>query len=86
MFQGSVYHLRSSKADEETEGLAAIKARVNVQKPSEADLAGDNELFYRLAETEVSQEAAGRFLELSGDESDGGFELGVPGDLVEIVS
>ncbi len=68
------------------QGLAAVKARVNVQKPSEKDLEGDNDLFNRLARTEVTQEAAGRFLELSGDESAGGFELGVPADLVEIVS
>ena len=68
------------------QGLAAIKARVNVQKPSEADLQGDNDLFYQLAQTEVTQKAADRFLELSGDESDGAFELGVPGDMVEILS
>lgn len=68
------------------QGLAAVKARVNVQKPSEKDLEGDNDLFNRLARTEVTQEAAGRFLELSGDESAEGFELGVPADLVEIVS
>ncbi len=68
------------------QGLAAVKARVNVQKPSEADLRGDNELFYKLAGTEVTQEAAGLFLELSGGERAGGFELGVPADLVEIVS
>ena len=68
------------------QGLAAIKGRVNVRGPSEADLAGDNELFYELAGTGVAQRAAGRFLELSGGEREGGFELGVPGDLVEIVS
>lgn len=68
------------------QGLAAVKARVNVQKPSEADLQGDNDLFYGLAGTGVSEAAAGRFLALGGNESEGGFELGVPGDIVEIVA
>lgn len=68
------------------QGLEAIKARVNVRKPGEADLQGDNDLFYELAGTRVAQEAAGRFLELSGEESEGAFELGVPADLVQIVA
>lgn len=68
------------------QGLAAIKARVNVQRPSEGDLEGDNEVFVRLTGTEVSEKAADRFLVLGGDQSAGGFELGVPDDVVEIVS
>ncbi len=67
------------------QGLAAIKARVNVQRPSEGDLEGDNELFFRLAGTEVTGRAGDRFIELSGDERGGAFELGVPDDIVEIV-
>ena len=67
------------------QGLAAIKARVNVQRPSEGDLEGDNEVFVRLTGTEVSEKAADRFLVLGGDQSAGGFELGVPDDVVEIV-
>lgn len=68
------------------QGLAAIKARVNVQRPSEGDLEGDNEVFVRLTGTEVSEKAADRFLVLGEEQSAGGFELGVPDDVVEIVS
>ena len=68
------------------QGIAAVKARVNVRKPSEADLQGDDDLFLRLGQTEVVQGAAGRFLELSGDQTAGAFELGLPADLVELVS
>ena len=64
------------------QGLAAMKARVNVQKPSEADLEGDRDLFVRLAGTEVVQVAADRFLELSGEQRDGAFEREVPDDVV----
>lgn len=68
------------------QGLAAVKARVNVQKPSVADLQGDDDLFLRLGRTEVVQEGGDRFLELSGDQSAGSFELGLPGDLVELAA
>lgn len=53
-------------------GSRRSKARVNVQKPSEADLAGDNELFTRLAQAALTQAAADRFVVLLGDEGAGG--------------
>ncbi|MCJ1451340.1 hypothetical protein MMC28_001676 [Mycoblastus sanguinarius] len=68
------------------QGLAAIKARVNVQKPSDADLQGDLDLFDQLAATNVTQEASDRFLELSGDETADSFELNLSDDLVEMDS
>lgn len=43
------------------QGLAAVKARVNAQMPSDEDLRGDNELFFELAETEVTRAAADSF-------------------------
>ena len=66
-------------------GLAGVKARVNVQKPGEDDLRGDNELFTRLAGTRVTEEAEALYFELSGNEAAGTFELGLPEDLTEIV-
>ena len=68
------------------QGLAAIKARVNVQKPSDAELEGDLDAFTPLAGTDVVQKAVERYLELSDDQSANRFELGLPGDLEEIVS
>ena len=68
------------------QGLAAMKARVNVQKPSEEDLDGDLELFEQLAKSSVSQAAARKFLQLSGDQSKGEFELDVPDDIYQISS
>ena len=68
------------------QGLAAIKARVNVQKPSEEDLDGDLELFNQLASTNVAQAAGQKFLQLSGEESLGAFELDVPDDIYQISS
>ena len=67
------------------QGLAAIKARVNVQKPSDADLQGDNDLFTQLTSTKVTQEAGTMFLKVSENESAGTFELNLPEDLTEIV-
>ena len=68
------------------QGLAAIKARVNVQKPSEEDLDGDLELFNQLANTDVQQAAGQKYLQLSGEESEGTFELDVPDDIDQISS
>ena len=68
------------------QGLAANKARVNAQKPSEEDLEGDLELFNQLAATKLSQDAAQKFLQLSGEESYGAFELNVPDDIDQISS
>ena len=68
------------------QGLAAIKARVNVQRPSDEDLNEDLELFNHLAETDVTQAASQKFLQLSGEESLGTFELDVPDDIDQISS
>jgi len=66
------------------QGLRAVKESVNRQKPSDADLDGDNAVFLQLAKTSVTQAAADKFLAL-GDEIRGSFELNVPDDLAEIV-
>ena len=67
------------------QGLGAVKARVNVQKPAEVDLQGDFELLGKLGVNEVSQKAEERFLALSDDQSGGAFELDIPDDLPQIV-
>ena len=68
------------------QGLAAIKARVNVQKPSDEDLKGDNDVFLELADTELTKAAADKFLKLSEEQSNNGFERGIPDDVVQILS
>ena len=68
------------------QALAAIKARVNVQRPSEVDLDEDLELFNQLVDTDVAQAAGQKYLRLSGEESGGAFELDVPDDIVQISS
>ncbi|KAL8797289.1 MAG: hypothetical protein Q9195_000443 [Heterodermia aff. obscurata] len=68
------------------QALAAIKARVNAQRPSEEDLDEDLELFGQLVDTDVAQAAGQKFLQLSGEESKGAFELDVPGDIDQISS
>lgn len=65
-------------------GLSAIKSRVNVQKPSEESIKGDNSLFTQLKKTAVVQQAQNRYLELSGNQSDSAFEKNIPEDLPEI--
>lgn len=67
------------------QGLAAVKQRVNVQKPSEQDLVGDFVLLGNLNPSKVSQLAADKFLELSEQQIDGGFERAIPQDMPEIV-
>ncbi|KAL8719212.1 MAG: hypothetical protein Q9225_003766 [Loekoesia sp. 1 TL-2023] len=68
------------------QGLAAVKARVNVQIPSDEDLKGDNDLFFKLAETEVTRAAADRYLKLSDEQSNNEFERGISDDIVQILS
>lgn len=68
------------------QGLAAVKARVNVQIPSEEDVVGDNALVFELAKSGVTRAAAAKFLSLSGEQSDNDFERGIPDDLVRILS
>jgi len=65
--------------------LAAIKARVSVQKQSDADLQGNNDLFFELVGTEVTQKAGDRFLVLGGNESDDRLKRGLPDDVAEVV-
>ena len=69
-----------------SQGLKAIKERVNVQKPTEQDLDGDLEIFSELVPTAVSQEASNRYLKLSDEESNNEFERGIPDDIVEFLS
>ena len=51
------------------QGLGAVKSRVNVQKPPEADLDGDFELLGKLSTSTVSQLTANKFLQLSDNQS-----------------
>ena len=67
------------------QGLAAIKARVNIQKPSEADLNADNDLFGRLGGTEITRAAADKYLKLSEEESNNVFERGIPDNVAQIL-
>jgi enoyl-CoA hydratase/carnithine racemase len=46
------------------QGLVAIKSRTNVQKPTEADVLGDNSLFIQLDKTTVVQQSQDRYLML----------------------
>ena len=66
------------------QGLRAIKERVNAQKPSDADLKADNDLFVELAGTDVTEKAGARYLQLSGEQSANEFELGIPGDIDQV--
>lgn len=58
------------------QGVEAVKARVNVQMPSEGDLEVDNELFVRLAGSSVAEAVGLKYLLLSEEESADVFELG----------
>ena len=62
------------------QGLAAIKSRVNVQKPTEADVLGDNRLFTKLEKTAVVQQSQDKYLVLSANEGDNTFEKDIPQD------
>ena len=62
--------------------LAAIKARINAKKPSDADLKIDNDIFYELFPTALN--AANRYLELSADQSGNQFELDLTKGLEEL--
>lgn len=57
-----------------------------MQKASDKDLWGDNEVFVALVATEVTQEAHDGCLVLRGNQSDGGFERGLPDDVAEVMS
>ncbi|MCJ1227568.1 hypothetical protein MMC12_004224 [Toensbergia leucococca] len=67
------------------QGLAAIKSRVNVQKPTEGDIKGDNSLFTELEKTTVVQQSQDRYLVLSANESANVFEKGIPEDIPEVL-
>lgn len=66
------------------QGLGAVKSRVNVQKPSEADLEGDGALLGKLSTSQVSQLTVDKFLELSNNQENGKFGLDVPEDMPQI--
>ena len=68
------------------QGLSAIKSRVNVQKPTEEDIRGDNSLFTQLEKTAVVQASQDRYLVLSGNESDSTFEKNIPQDVPQVLS
>ena len=68
------------------QALAAIKSRVNVQKPTEVDILGDNKLFTQLEMTAVVQKAQERYLVLSGNQSDNAFERNLPQDIPRILT
>ena len=68
------------------QGLAAIKARVNVQKPTRADILGDNSIFTQLEKTAVVQESQDKYLVLSANENANAFELGLPEDVSAVLT
>lgn len=63
------------------QGLAAIKSRVNIQKPTELAILGDNSLFRILENTEIVQQAQDRYLVLSANESNNAFDRDLPEDI-----
>ncbi|MCJ1278996.1 hypothetical protein MMC21_006817 [Puttea exsequens] len=67
------------------QGLQAVKASINLQKPSDADLDADLALFTELVPTVVSQKATDRYLKLSKNQTASAFELNEPINLPEIV-
>lgn len=67
------------------QGLQAVKARVNVQKPRDEDLLGDLKLFADLVPSAVSQSASNAYLKLSKNQTASVFELNEPEKLPEIV-
>ena len=67
------------------QGLKAVKARVNAQRPTDEELQGDLDLFSQLVPTTVVQEASDRYLDLSENQTKSAFELNEPQRLSEIV-
>ena len=67
------------------DALAAIKARINVTKPTEESLAGDNVAFLALTQSKVAQMAANRYLNLSKNQTASQFELNLTDNLVELM-
>ena len=65
-------------------GLSAIKARINVDKPSDASLKGDNDVFAKQVQTPESEKGSDRYLKLSNNEQGNAFELNLPDGLVEL--
>lgn len=61
--------------------LAAIKERINFNKPSDESLDGDNDVFYALSATTEAQRRADRYLELSDNQTGNQFELNLTEDL-----
>ena len=90
-FGGSIRHLAATALAERIatfpkQGLMAIKSRVNVQKPTEADIKRDNSLFTQLEKTQVVQGSQNRYLVLSANESDNAFEKDIPQDVPEVLT
>ena len=69
-----------------SQGLKAIKARVNAQKPGEKELNDDLVVFNELAQTALTQETVDRYLKLSAEESNNEFERGIPNDVAQVLS
>ena len=67
------------------QGLAAIKSRVNVQKPTEEAIRGDNKMFTNLEKTQVVQQSQNKYLLLSQNESANSFEKNIPQDLPQVL-
>ncbi|MCJ1457648.1 hypothetical protein MMC28_008017 [Mycoblastus sanguinarius] len=68
------------------QGLAAIKSRVNIQKPSEDAIMGDNSLFTQLEKSGIVQQSQDRYLVLSANESANTFEKDIPQDLPAVLT
>ena len=67
------------------QGLAAIKSRVNVQKPMETDIRCDSS-FTQLEKTQIAQSSQNRYLVLSVNESASVFEKGTPEDVQQVLT
>lgn len=68
------------------QGLTAIKSRVNVQKPTWADILGGDRIFTQLEKTAVVQQSQDKYLVLSANESDTKFKKNIPQDIPAILN
>ncbi|KAL9608822.1 MAG: hypothetical protein Q9167_006357 [Letrouitia subvulpina] len=64
--------------------LAAIKERINFDKPSDVSLKGDNDIFFALSTTTEAQRRSDKYLELSDNQIGNQFDLNLTEDLEEL--
>jgi enoyl-CoA hydratase/carnithine racemase len=82
--QGHVTRLTQRIATFSAAALAATKAGVNEQAPSEAALNNDLKRFRQLVADPETQRAVSEFLKRSEDQSEGEWELGLNHNLIEL--